>query len=174
MLGKLTTKSARRWMVALIVALVVAEGGLVLYARWRSAVEEHQAVLATTRLPDGVEAAWRAYVLKRLASTLVVQGNQIRIAQATDKLTGQSTVVSTSTPFEVNCDGVLGGTITFGSGDDAVFVPIFGPAVIYLDGSDKPPPLGVDPSSTAATSLNQQLCPLISDYMQRTGVARSQ
>jgi hypothetical protein len=119
-------------------------------------------------LPPGTEEAWNSYVDRRFTAAIVRDGAVIYVGAPLKGLmlsgTTMTTIVSINTPYMMNCN-FGNGEITFGYGDNAVVVPIFG-WFADMYGKESPPPLGIDTSSIAAERLWAKLCTRISDKLQ--------
>ena len=159
-----------RWSVVL-----VAITGAALYFL----IENYPAVLRTitanregekplATLPGGAEDAWLAYVDRRVHASLQRQGTTLDVMSDFDIITGRTTIVSLGTPYQVDCDPISGGVVTFGKDAESepITVSIFGPLANANPKVEKSPPLGIDPTSAAAHDLNGRLCHRIAEDVQ--------
>lgn len=146
--------------------LAVIVAGVLGYAWWSGEQERKESIRAqqVSVLPDGVRAQWESYVDKRLAATIIPDGSQLRVAQFLDDIIGGTTIVSRNSPYTVMCDDFSGAAVSFGSGDDAVTVHVFG--ALVLEDDEPEPELGVDAFSVAALELYASLCPRVATYMK--------
>jgi hypothetical protein len=135
----------------LAVALTAAYLGI---ARERATTRAEAAAVAT--LPVGAQAAWTAYVDRRLATTLRPINTGIAVLADIDGFLGTRIDIPYGVPFDVACPRLFGGIIHFKSKGETVTTSIFGSTV--EPPAERPPPLGVDPHSIAAVELQKELC----------------
>jgi hypothetical protein len=131
---------------------------------------------AASVLPPGVEDTWKAYVDRRFAAAIQRRGDVVAVAvQGNGSGEEATTLVSRNTPYRIDCPRNFreGLSIDFGGADDAGLVLIYGHFVrgeLIFPGrrhGEKPPPLGVDPRSVAATDLSRVLCERIAVKIQQ-------
>jgi hypothetical protein len=143
--------------------------GLGWIVHWGDAQHDHDLLLARAvrTLPAGTEASWFSYVDRQFASAIEPDGDALKVAATGDHILGKTTFVSRNSPYQIDCDPALGVTVSFGTGDDAIMVPIYGVLRVELKDT-KPPALGVDPESVAAAKVTDQLCQRVAARMQAT------
>jgi len=154
----------KRSQTILIATVVIGVIGSI-YAMNMKAREDRQKLseaMAVSVLPMGTEAAWVAYVDKRVSEAIQRDGDTLRVAA----IMPQTTYVSPNTPYQVHCwpNLKLGTSVTFGGTGAAITVPIFG--VMAARRGTPQPSLGVSSSSIAAANLSEKLCRRIVTYMQ--------
>ena len=110
---------------------------------------------AVNVLASGIEAAWTAYVDRRVAAAIQVKAGAISVTDDSN----EARLVSRNTPYQVKC-APMESWVEFGYGDNSVTVPIYG-WLVDRD-AESPPPLGVIGSSIAAANLSKTLCEHIS------------
>ena len=133
------------------------------------AAHDLEAAKAVAVLAPGVEEAWLAYVDRRVAATMHRIGTNVRVTGMLEELTSQTTIVSANSPYQISCDRI-GGSVTFGYGEDATSVSIFG--LLLSPSAEKPPALGVHPDSIAAKILREKLCLRLSERVQAVMAAQ--
>ena len=142
-----------------IIGLCVVAGVAAAGAAWidheekqkLAAWQQRKAEDAISILPPGVEDAWIRYVDERLSMRLEARQNAIRVRYPGESKT---VLVSLNMPYSVECSPDLGGSVTFGSGENATAVLIYG----FLDFESKEPEMGVRRTSIAAQQLHERLC----------------
>jgi len=157
-----------KWTRLYLVVLGLFLVGTIVYTNidGKAKREQEATALAVDKLPIGVEVAWVGYVENQLAVAIQRREGQIQLFNPIDDIFDTKTYISLNMPYTIDCNSVLGGSVTFGSGKNSILVPIFG--ILTKLGTDRttPPELGVNERSIAAKRLYQNLCPIISEYMQ--------
>jgi hypothetical protein len=139
-----------------VVAGVVAVGAAVSEHMDKKREAAHQKRIAedsVVALPPGVEEAWIRHVDERMRARFEPRASAIRI-RYDERLESKSVLVSLNMPYTVECSPELGGSIAFGSGEQATVVSVYG--LLDLDGQE--PDLGVSTGSIAARRLHERLC----------------
>lgn len=153
------------WQGVLIATMLMVIAVAFLGAYWKGEDDRKAlaASIAVSMLPNGVEEDWQRYVAHRLSTSIRPHGSQIHISERSlvSGIFDDQTVVSKNMPYSVYCNDILGGVVSFGNGDTAVDVFIFGP----LATDDEAPDLVVHEDSIAAKSLRKSLCIAIQRYM---------
>jgi hypothetical protein len=176
--------NSRGWVIGALVVLLgiaalsqIRKGDTETSKRTESDAEV-AAEKAVSVLPPGTEAAWLAYVDRRIASTLHRTGNMIQITDGLNAMLGMTQYVSANSPYEVSCD-MLEGSLAFGyassvtcgdsgepESDSDYKVDIYGSVTNADPSAEKAPPLGVSEHSIAAAHLNKVLCQRIAERVQ--------
>lgn len=147
-------------IIGFVAAVAAVTSGYLLVSQTREGAKRNelalQAELAADTLPAGTEAAWMAYVLRRLNVAMQPVGDTIKVADMFADTVDRSIFVSRNTPYTFSCDPIMGASVEFGQGDTSILVPIYG--AMLLDGAEPPPPLDVHPDSVAAKALSNALC----------------
>ena len=112
-----------------------------------------------------MEGLWTKYVKRKLAATIQMKGQQIQLIKPFDSVLNSSTFVSRNMPYTIECNSILGGSVAFGTGENAIHVHIYGLLASIDSNGLKPPELIVHESSVAAKRLYVKLCPILSEYM---------
>jgi hypothetical protein len=150
-----------KWLAVIIAVGVVAyKAAFFAHSLVQERAERRaaEAAMGGRVLPPETARAWAAYVERRVAATISRQEDgSIRIAGATGAAPGQIAVAPPGTPFEIECASQTGGIARFGEGAASITVPIFGASVTDPT-AEKPPDLGLDPQSVAASGLSNGLC----------------
>ena len=151
------------FLVTLAMALVLADA--IDFAR-RLFVEHERNVAderAVAVLPEGVEAAWLAFVRRQVDAHVRRVGDVLLVNGFPDANWGRTTYLSTRTPFSVNCDPFLA-TVTFDTGSyEDVEVWIYGAEAADCATCEAEPDMPVSRSSEAARRLSVDLCRRIAE-----------
>jgi hypothetical protein len=149
-----------KWAAVIAAVAIVAFGAALLgrnLLEKRAQEQAESAARAVRTLPPGVVDAWGAYVDRRIAATISLKDGAIHLTEGKGPA-GPVSSLPDNTPFEVDCDTLAGGAVRFGEeGQAGIAAPIFG-SVVTDQTAEKPPPLGVNPASVAASMLSSTLC----------------
>ena len=153
------------WGAALVLGAVVImqyAGGVKLDRANKKRVTK--AAMAVRILPPGTKEVWLQYVDRRFSALLHREGAVIHITSIFGDVLGGHRFVSANTPYIISCDPLLGGSIRFGYGENAIEVYLYG---LLAWGTHHHPPLGVHRQSIAAKRLYEDLCARITERVKK-------